>query len=288
MTKTPVIVPPGSPSSQLSPARRAVLRRELVALRNELLVRQFRELATALGEAGIRVMPIKGILLHRLVYEHPGDRPMTDIDVLVPRERFEEAIAVARKLGYRATADPHGLAKAPCLRDRAASVDLHGQLFLPHVSGLTAAEMFSGARLDTDLLGVEVLAPASEHLLLHVLLHFAHHKLGQMGAPQEEDIRRILAKCQPHPRGFARLAKRLRSCHAAYYALAAAGVSHDSFAASLSVPLLARVPLARAAQRRQPAQGLGRLALSLLLLDGPVARAISIADYLTSYRARMA
>jgi hypothetical protein len=279
-----------SSTTGLSPAREAALRREAVAVFNDLRVLQFQQLAGALAAARVPVMPIKGILLHRLVYEHPGARLMTDIDVLVPRERFDEAVAVARQLGYSTEPDPHGLAKAVCNRGEDSSVDLHGQIFLPHVSGLSAAEMFSGARNDSELLGVEISVPAPEHLLLHVLLHFAHHKYAQTGTPQEEDIRRIVARCQPDPRRFAALAARLRSRHAAYYALAAAGGERGPelgrYARALNVPLLARTLLGRVARVRQAPEGPGRVALSLLLLDGPVARLVSIADHLTGYRAR--
>ena len=55
---------------------------------------------TALEEAQIPALWLKGIALAHTVYPQPVLRPMSDLDVLVPFERREEALPVVERLGY--------------------------------------------------------------------------------------------------------------------------------------------------------------------------------------------
>lgn len=58
------------------------------------------EIDTALRAAGIPAIWLKGSVLARMVYPEPSLRPMTDLDVLVPYQQRETALAVARQTEY--------------------------------------------------------------------------------------------------------------------------------------------------------------------------------------------
>ena len=54
---------------------------------------------------GIPVVVMKGGALAEIVYDDPGVRPMSDLDLLVPLDRSEEAWSAVRSLGYHVTVD---------------------------------------------------------------------------------------------------------------------------------------------------------------------------------------
>ncbi|HWN43897.1 MAG TPA: nucleotidyltransferase family protein [Thermoanaerobaculia bacterium] len=61
----------------------------------------------ALGEAGVPWLPLKGCDLGARVYGHPEERPVGDIDLLVPRADLPRVQAALRAIGWR------GLAESP-------------------------------------------------------------------------------------------------------------------------------------------------------------------------------
>lgn len=64
------------------------------------------DILRAFGDAGLRVVLLKGACLGHLIYRAPADRPMTDIDILVDGAEADRAAALARTLGF-AFADRH-------------------------------------------------------------------------------------------------------------------------------------------------------------------------------------
>lgn len=68
--------------------------------RNVLHHEELSRLADIFNDRGIPLVPLKGAVLSRAVYPHMGARPMSDLDILVPRSRFFDAIALLEKAGY--------------------------------------------------------------------------------------------------------------------------------------------------------------------------------------------
>ena len=54
-----------------------------------------------LGQGRTLTMPLKGVFLTERVYQNLGLRPMSDIDLLLPREQLSHAIQVLQELGYQ-------------------------------------------------------------------------------------------------------------------------------------------------------------------------------------------
>ncbi len=57
--------------------------------------------ADALASRGLPSVVLKGVGLARTLYARPEDRSFRDLDLLVPREALDEAVACAEELGYR-------------------------------------------------------------------------------------------------------------------------------------------------------------------------------------------
>lgn len=78
--------------------------------RNDRMFAEFARVFGALGEAGIRYAVRKGPVLCALVYDDPGIRRMSDLDLLVERDRYPAVARVLTELGYRqGVPSPDGL-----------------------------------------------------------------------------------------------------------------------------------------------------------------------------------
>ena len=169
---------------------------------NLLLQRDFRQAVTALGNAGVPVIALKGIGTSELLYAHPGLRPMGDLDLLVPREQLEHAVSALTSLGYqevRPTQRQHlaalgdalwpagewGQPKHVTLSRRDGGVqrllELHWELEYWRtggaLNGSAAAAAWRNARW-MRLAGVEAGLLSDEEFVLHLLAHFGLHGLG--------------------------------------------------------------------------------------------------------------
>ena len=68
---------------------------------NAMLLDELQRVVKALNVAGIRVLVIKGADLAQTLYPEVGLRPMADLDLLIPKQSFEQARAVVEQgLGY--------------------------------------------------------------------------------------------------------------------------------------------------------------------------------------------
>jgi hypothetical protein len=81
------------------------------ALRNQLLAEELARLLVLLGEAEIRVIPLKGVALAQSLYGDVSARVCVDIDILVPPANVDQAIALLLDFGYRAEPDDPYLSK---------------------------------------------------------------------------------------------------------------------------------------------------------------------------------
>ena len=70
------------------------------AINYAVLERARKEVQTALSEAGIPCLWLKGVALTRTIYPEIGLRPMSDLDVLVPYDQHEYALQIVHSLHY--------------------------------------------------------------------------------------------------------------------------------------------------------------------------------------------
>lgn len=132
-----------------------------------------KRVAEALRPHGIPVMPLKGVLLQRLVYGDKVFRPISDVDILVPEPRFFDAYAILQAAGFSRARWEKGQWEVT-LTDPAGpplGVDLHRTLSRTYRSRLTSAGLFARGTPDSRLFGTQVVLPCGEDLFAHLLFH---------------------------------------------------------------------------------------------------------------------
>jgi hypothetical protein len=158
------------------------------------------EVTGAFGREGIETLVLKGPVLARWLY--PGEvRPYVDCDLMVAPEHRARAVGVLERLGFAEhcpwmptplSLDPGGTAFN---RRGGGMVDLHCQL--PGLDGDPDAiwgRLAASAERQV-IAGVELRVPDRDTMLLHVVLHAAHHANQVDGKPLE-DLRRALARVE--------------------------------------------------------------------------------------------
>jgi hypothetical protein len=175
--------------------------------------------AAILGRAGIPVMPLKGIWLQRLVYTDPGERLISDVDVLVPDGAYEQACALIVAAGWKPRSS--NLYESSYLAPGwPLPLDLHRQLFTRRSFRLPTADLFARGRQDSALFGTRVVLPDPLDGLAHVLGHFVKSR-GYAGPFDHalRDVPLLAAKCGLDPSQCAAHLSECGMARAARYAL---------------------------------------------------------------------
>jgi hypothetical protein len=149
--------------------------------RNLILADELLRLLELFDGAGIQAVPFKGPALAWPLYETPGLRRMSDLDLLVPRDDVRRAIDLATSNGYRRVGPRIGMeffadGGQLILRraDGKLDIDLHWRLAAAHFDPLDAAEI--RARLTPiDLSGRRMPTFCPEDLLTFLCMHGAKH-----------------------------------------------------------------------------------------------------------------
>jgi len=157
------------------------------AVRNMLFVSELTRVLRFLSEAGIRVLPLKGVALAESLYGDPAFRFCSDIDILVPAS---EALLARRLLLAQGYTSPftedfflnhqfHASADSPLLAYKGSLsyfLELHWTL-LQHSSKDAEAmqDLWSLAR-PRDFFGVKAYSLTPEWDFLYLAGHVAYHK----------------------------------------------------------------------------------------------------------------
>jgi hypothetical protein len=167
---------------------RAVLR----AFTTSVIAREtLKDVATLLGARGIPVMPLKGVLFQLFLYSDPAERQLCDVDVLVPEERFAEAIEVLIQHGYRpANAGPSWI-EAAFESPRGLPVDLHRRLFCARRYRMPTREQFARARPDQARLGVALQLQHPLDSLAHLVGKFVSDHVHSGAAARFAEIEKL-------------------------------------------------------------------------------------------------
>jgi Uncharacterised nucleotidyltransferase len=136
-----------------------------------------KRVAEILRSRQIPIMPLKGVLLQKLVYREQSFRPIVDVDLLVPEAQFTEACGLLRAAGFTDECWESGGWQVT-LRDPTGpplGIDLHRRLSRTSRAWLTSRGMFQRGTPDAQLFGAPVVIPCPEDLLAHLLLHATLH-----------------------------------------------------------------------------------------------------------------
>jgi putative nucleotidyltransferase-like protein len=157
------------------------------ALRNQLFAEELARLLKFLGEAGIPVIPLKGVALAQSLYGDPAARVCSDIDILVPPAKVAQAIDLIPASGYRSDFNDsfflkvvrrHGRHYDAVREDRGISflLELHWKL-VQHSSRDRDAvrDLWAGAR-PQSFFGVPAFSLTPEWELLYLCIHATDHE----------------------------------------------------------------------------------------------------------------
>jgi hypothetical protein len=186
-------------------ARLAIEKRYLKA-RNDFvrLEGTARLLADGFAEAGIPILFLKGFALAGSVYPSPAQRPMGDLDLAVPHERFGDAAIVLQHLGFtdarpestHSRATPGLSTHAFAFRNEARKVNLDLHYNILNCSLWERAD--DGFWSEAVPLGqpgfANALTLAPEHQLFHACLHGYSRSLMQLSIRWMLDAHFILAR----------------------------------------------------------------------------------------------
>lgn len=200
--------------------------------RQRYLQRRLREATGTLAEAGIEVMLLKGAALAQTAYSDFGERPMSDVDLLVHQADAQRARGRLLTAGWAPRFDDsvddlyEGMHHLPPLVDTRTpglqvGLDLHTELF---------AEQRSPFRFDADQLwrqsrpaanlpsGVMISSP--ENHLLHACVHHAwSHRLAGAGWRTFRDIDTIAGLQDFSWERFLEAVNRAQAAVAVYWSL---------------------------------------------------------------------
>jgi hypothetical protein len=152
------------------------------ALRNQLLAEELVRLLGLLGEAGISVIPLKGVTLAQSLYGDADSRVCSDIDILVPPANVTQALGLILASGYRDDFRNRFFSKLTLRHGRhydlwgpSFLLELHWQL-VQHSSRNDEAikDLWAEARPET-FFGAPALSLSPEWELLYLSIHAADH-----------------------------------------------------------------------------------------------------------------
>lgn len=223
------------------------------------------ELGRELDARGIAWVALKGAALHVSACRSPADRPLEDIDVLVSRDQLQDAVLVAKTIGFEPIAES-AAAITLFRRSTPLPLDLHHRLFEPGLFRFDADDLL-GSAVEQNGLWV----PAPLDLYAHLVGHFAKGRLGEKDRVHLEDFARVAAHFRLEPLSVARHLEEHGLSRAARYTLRLCrDVENDVFAgkviAALRTDKLGDVLAAMArrllSSRRSPV--VGSIAVSVL------------------------
>ncbi len=148
----------------------------------------------ALSREGITPMLLKGALFQRTLYHSASERPLSDVDVLVPEGTFVRAVQALVRAGFIAFPNRQGMHEVELRTpDLPIPVDLHRSLFGAARYALTTRQLFLRSRLDTTLYGVPLHVPAALDQLAHLIGHCASEH-GPVEPKHARDLALLVAR----------------------------------------------------------------------------------------------
>lgn len=176
------VLPAGIPAAQRAAWKESYRRQAMLALAQGAALNR---IADVLGAASIPVVPLKGAWLAQHAYPAPAERPLRDLDILVPANEVPRAYALLRKAGWEGPALSPAelcamLAQAvhapPLLSPDGIACELHARSWMLALeSGLGPSHASDARLLAAAAASPNGMAyPEAHALLAHLCVHAAY------------------------------------------------------------------------------------------------------------------
>ena len=187
------------------------------------------QLVDIFDNADIDMMPLKGSGLAYTVYDSFVDRPMNDLDLLVPPEQSMRAWELTQENGWLWEAEKFPLEKykahhhLPPLKDASGSgvsAEIHIDMCLPGSPiNYYAADVWADART-VKVAGHDLTIPSTAHQMIYTCIHFAWmHAMEDKAWLSFLDIGAYVASPDTDWPAFVDLARTTRADTSAYWTL---------------------------------------------------------------------
>lgn len=130
-------------------------------------------IVNTLHRAGIRACALKGVAYAKTLYPTPSERPMSDVDLMVPLADAASARAALAEVGFRPFAHTAVMHHAIALARGDLALDLHWNIIGPGRARIDLDAVWNRVSVDED--GLCQLEPA-DALTFH-LIHLARNRL---------------------------------------------------------------------------------------------------------------
>jgi hypothetical protein len=147
-----------------------------------VLYQNFNEVAETFSNAGIDVIPLKGIFLADYLYRDIGLRQLSDIDILVREENIPECVDIMKGLGYvqeeeKSKFFEENVDYIHCshIVKGIAKFDLHRKIHKENESYTVKIQDFWESATEVVVNGAPVLALDIHHLIIHLCIHLEKH-----------------------------------------------------------------------------------------------------------------
>jgi hypothetical protein len=175
--------------------------------------------ARVLGQHSISVMPLKGIWLQQFVYADPSERPITDVDVLVPDALYARALTALRDAGW-AVCGSNAAETALSSPAWPLALDVHRALFVRGGFDMPTSALFERGTIDERSFGVRVVSPDPLDVFAHLVGHFVKSRGGRdSDSHQLRDFPALASRFELEPAATARHLERCGLARASRYAL---------------------------------------------------------------------
>ena len=157
---------------------------------HEVATHLLREVASRCADVSIPLLPVKGVLTARLLYEDVADRIITDVDVRIRPRDFTPFLRMARAAGWRRVR----IARTYCnlIYDfPGLSLDVEGSVGPPGLCGLTVDTMLSRATFFPLAPDFSVLAPEVHDHAVVLVINVFKDKMSAATVRAVSDVERI-------------------------------------------------------------------------------------------------
>lgn len=146
-------------------------------------------------------VPMKGLWVSAKVYGNASMRPGHDLDILVPRHRIDDCVAIAERLGFGrywpAQLDDvfyrrHHLHLELCLEDCWTWIEIHWAFDHPRTRLTIDYDAVFARATPGELLGIPVWELSLPDLLLYLSIHLVKHMIYLPAVLDRPDLRRVI------------------------------------------------------------------------------------------------